>query len=288
MFRHLCLLLAFALSAHAQEIKADVDVEYGNANGKPLQLDVYQPAAKSEKPRPALLLIHGGGWILGSRKDFRGEAELAAKGGYVAFSVGYRLVFGSDTQWPAQLDDVQRAVRWVRANATRFNIDPERLGAVGVSAGGHLVAFLGTTDTRDNSDSALAAYSSRVKCVVDLFGPTDLNHDFSKVIPLGNQANELVKKLLGATPAEKPELAREASPLNRVDAKSAPFLIFHGQRDRLVPVTQSEVLHAALKKAGVESKLILFPDEDHGLNKPANQQTFRKETVEFLKRHLQP
>lgn len=286
MLRLLCVLLTSVAAVFSEEVRTERDVEYGRANGKPLLLDVYRPAAVAGKTHAAIMFIHGGGWVAGSKRDFRTEAETACKAGFVAFSVDYRLVFGAENRWPAQLDDVQRAVRWVRANAGRFAVDPERIGAFGGSAGGHLVTFLGTTDTRDNSDSALASYSSRVKCVVDLFGPSDLNHDFSKKVKLGSQANELVRMLLGGTPAEKVDAVRDASPLFRVDAKSAPFLIFHGSLDRIVPADQSEILHAALKKAGVESKFILFPDEDHGFAKPANQLRFRDETLAFFQRHL--
>lgn len=289
MFRFLFLLLSLALVVRADEkILTERDVEYGKVNGKALKLDIYRPAEKAAKPRKAIILVHGGGWNGGDKRDLRGKGERLAKHGFVAISVGYRLVFGEEGRWPAALDDVQRAVRWVRANAGRLEIDATKLGALGESAGGHLVMFLGTRETRDNSDAALAAYSSRVQCVVDIYGPSDLNHDFSKKVLFGLMANELIRNLLGGTPAEKPDAARDASPINQVNAKSAPFLIFHGGRDRLVPVGQSEILDAALKKAGVESKFVLFPEEDHGFAKPANQQTMHKETLAFLQRHLQP
>src|SRR6185369_856197 len=133
---------------------------------------------------------------------------------------------------------------------------------------GHLVALLGTMDTRDNSDADLAKYSSRVKCVVDLFGPTNLGEDFVGQEHLGATANELVKKFLGGSGfQEKLETAHEASPLLKVDAKTSPFLIFHGGADELVPPAQSEKMDAALKKAGIESKLIVFPGEGHGFKK---------------------
>jgi acetyl esterase/lipase len=282
------LTVVLAISACAADFTLEADVEYGRAGEKRLLLDVYQPSAKAGKPRAAVVLVHGGGWSGGNKRDMRPIAEQAARAGYVGFSVGYRLVFGEEGRWPQQLDDVQRSVRWIRANAARFGIDPACVGAVGASAGGHLVALLGTCDTRDNSDTALAPYSSRVKCVIDIFGPTDLADDFGPKVPLGKTANELIRAMIGGTPAEKPDAVREASPLMRIDSKTAPFLIFHGRKDRIVPPDQSEKFHAALEKAGIASKLIMFEDEDHGFAKKPNQERFAAEIVTFLAKHLAP
>lgn len=284
-----CVALAGSLFANAAEpITTEANVEYGRINGKPLLLDVLRPSAKSERPRPAIVLVHGGGWVAGDKRDMQGMAEAAAKEGFVAFNINYRLVFGGENTWPVPLDDTQRAVRWVRANAERYGIDPERLGAMGASAGGHLVTYLGTTETRDNADAALAKYSSRVQCVVDIFGPTDLNEDFTKKVKSGLMVNDLVRQLLGGTPAEKPDAVRDASPLWRVDAKSAPFLIFHGRQDALVPPDHSERLLAALQKAGVEANLVMFEDEGHGFGKKESQERFATETLAFFQRYLKP
>lgn len=282
------LHLTLVLCAHAQEFTVEKDVEYGRVGEKALLLDVLQPVGKAEKPRPAIVFVHGGGWISGDKRDMKGMAEAAAKHGYVCFNINYRLAFGGKDIWPAALDDTQRAVRWVRANAERYGIDAGRIGAIGASAGGHLVTYLGTTDTREQSDPALAQYSSRVQCVVNLFGPTDLTEDFTLKVKAGLAVNDMVRQFLGGTAQEKPEAAKEASPLWRVDAKSAPFLIFHGSLDALVPPDHSERLDAALKKAGVESTYILFPDEGHGWGKKANQDRFAAETLAFFKKHLKP
>lgn len=281
--------LFLALVARAQQVTTDTDIEYGRINNKPLLLDVTKPADKAEQLRPALIMVHGGGWVGGDKRDMRGVAEQVSRMGLVCFNINYRLTYGEENQWPAALDDTQRAIRWVRANAAKYGIDPERIGALGASAGGHLVALLGTIDTHDNSDIELAKFSSRVKCVVDLFGPTNLGEDFSTQERLGLTANELVKKFLGGVGyQEKLETAHEASPLLKVDAKSAPFLIFHGAADDLVPPAQSEKMDAALKKAGIESKLIVFPGEGHGFKKKENQERLARETAEFLRRHLNP
>jgi acetyl esterase/lipase len=253
-------------------------------------LDVYLPTQPTEKLRPAVLLVHGGGWIYGDRRQMRRTAEATATAGYVAFTLDYRLASGPSTIWPAQLDDVQRAVRWVRAHAAQYDVDPERLGAIGESAGGHLVTFLGTADTRDNSDPALARFSSRVQCVVDMYGPVVLvaEDEWRSPDERKGQAYGLISRLVGGKPEEHIQTLRAASPLWRVDAKSSPFLIFHGESDHRVPPKHSEHLHAALCKAGVESTLIIFPDEGHGFGKKDDLNRVHAETVSFLKRHLNP
>jgi acetyl esterase/lipase len=284
--KRLLLSLILAFTARAADFTVEPDVEYGRVGEKKLLLDVYKPTEKSDKPRAAVILVHGGGWSGGKRGDIRDIGVTVAKHGYVGFAVSYRLVFGEEGRWPQQLDDVQRSVRWVRANAERFGIDPARVGAIGGSAGGHLVALLGTCDTRDNSDPALASHSSRVKCVVDMCGPTELSDNFEPKVPLGKLANELIRAMIGGTPAEKPDAVREASPITRIDSKTVPFLIVHGRKDRIVPPDQSEKFHAALQKAGIESKLLMFEDEDHGFTKKANIEKFAAETVAFLAKHL--
>src|SRR4051812_33709683 len=124
---------------------------------------------------PAVILIHGGAMAFGKRFDLDKLARSVAEAGYVAFNIDYRLLsYDGMNQWPTQLDDVQLLVRWIRANAATYGVDAERIGALGHSAGGLLAAFLGTRETRDNSESTLAAYSSRVSCVVDLAGDVDL------------------------------------------------------------------------------------------------------------------
>jgi acetyl esterase/lipase len=290
MIRLVLFWVAFITVARAANINIENDVVYGRPNGKPMRLDIYHPIRFTEKPQPAVLLVHGGGWIYGDKWQMRHTAEMTATAGFVAFSINYRLVSGPNTRWPAQLDDVQRAVRWVRAHAVQYGVDPDRIGAIGESAGGHLVTFLGTSDTRDNSDPALSQYSSRVQCVVDMYGPQVLVGDDGWKSPddRKTQAYSLIAQLIGGKPEENVEALREASPLWRVDAKSSPFLIFHGGRDHRVPQRHSETLDAHLRKAGVESTLIIFPDEGHGFGKKEDIDRFDVETVRFLKQHLNP
>src|SRR5215207_90919 len=150
-------------SGSRDAIEQEVDVVYGEADGQELLLDISRPPAR-ETPRAAVLLFHGGAWMVGTagRESMAQPATALAEDGYVAFNVEYRLTGdpASEHLWPAQLDDAQRAVRWVRANADRYGVDPERVGAYGHSAGGHLASLLGVREARDASDPDLAGFSS--------------------------------------------------------------------------------------------------------------------------------
>lgn len=263
-------------------LEPECGIVYGEVNGEALLLDVY-PGGPREGLRPAVMLIHGGGMWTGSRADMAGPARELARAGYVAVSVDYRLVDASTgrNQWPAQLDDVQLAVRWLRVNADRFGADPERIGAYGWSAGGQLAALLGTRDTRSQKDSSLTAHSSRVSCVVDLAGDVDLS---SYTLP---PARDEVEALLGGTFERVPEHYRDVSPLTWVGATSASFLIIHGLDDDVVPIEQSRRLASALRAAGVEVTSVEMPLAGHG-DLIDRWSLTGHHTLAFLGRHLRP
>ena len=257
------------------------NVVYGVAAGQKLVLDIYQPKGVTGL-RPALLFVHGGGWAAGSKETFGDASANMTKQGYVTFAINYRLIQNGKNLWPAQLDDVQRAVRWIRAHAADYHVDPTRIGAIGHSAGGHLVACLATRETRDNADPTLSAYSSRVTCAVDMSGPVDLT------VSDNPQADGIIAALLGGKNTEKPALARDASPLFFVDAMTAPVLIIHGRCDTLVAVRHAEQFEAALHRAGVETQSLIFSDEGHGFTKKENSTRMIVEAVAFLKKYLKP
>lgn len=275
------------LSDHVKPLKG---VAYGQAAGETLLLDAFIPPDKFPRPVPAVVLVHGGGWRSGGRDtSIVGPLALAlAQEGIAAFSIDYRLVkSGADgqtlqNQFPAAWDDCQRAVRWVRRNAERFGIDPERIGATGHSAGGHLSSLLGTTDTRDNSDAQLAPFSSRVKAVVSLYGPQDLARSVSTVAGDGTPVQQIVDSFVGRDDSRR----REASPRHHIDDRTAAFLIFHGTEDRTVPIEQSRDFYAALKAAHRDAEFIELTGEDHSIRQPENQALFRKKTLEFFLRKL--
>jgi acetyl esterase/lipase len=280
-----CLL--WVTPSCAQNYTIESDVVYGETGGQPLMLDIYMPKPEPTSARPAIVIVHGGGWSAGSRKGALQQsiAKTFAQEGFVCVSVGYRLVTRDANKYPAAVDDVQRAVRWLRANARKYHIDPNRIGAIGDSAGGHLVSLLGTRETRDNSDPALARYSSKVNCVVNLYGPADFTIKASPAV--NSAAISILTYFFGKTQEEAPEIYREASPVTHVSKNSAPFLIFHGSQDFLVPLDQSQRLHDALKRAGAEVKLVVV-DDGHGFRKKENQELFFQETRAFFARHLKP
>lgn len=272
--------------AAAQEtllIEKETDVAYGQsgaAGSDELILDIYRPPAR-EDPRPAVVIVFGGGWVERSKADWSADAEKIAEAGYVVLNLNYRLMKPDGSNpWPDQFDDIQRAVRWVRANVETYGVDPERLGAVGHSSGGQMVGLLGTRETRDNSDPALADYSSRVDAVVDLAGDMDL------MIPFPDAgANDVATKFFGGTREVVPEVYREASPLEWVDEETVPFLILQGSAGDPA-FEHSRLMTEALHEAGVEVVYGEFPHVDH--ISLINWDLMGPETLAFLGRHLHP
>ena len=262
-------------AAVAQEatptIETEVRVPYGEANGMPLHLDVLLPPVAAP-PRPAVILFPG--WSE-SRYATTTPAQELARAGYVAVMVDYTM------KWPEFIDDAQLAVRWVRANADRYGIDPERICAYGFSAGGQLAAMLAVRDTRDTTDPEFAEYSSRVACAVDLAGTTDATIPHSDPYE-----NEVRAEELGGTLEEVPEAYDDVSPVAWVDTKSAPMLIIQGTGDLTNPVEQSRLLVTALQEAGVEVIYAELVGETHfsifdwTLSGPL--------VLTFLDRHLDP
>jgi acetyl esterase/lipase len=255
------------------------NVVYAKVDGTELHVDIYEPARSSAEPLPAVILIHGGGWSAFDKSTMRGMGGFLSRSGFVAFAVDYRLFRAGENRWPAQLDDVQRAVRWIRANASKYGVDPDHIGAFGHSAGAQVAALLGLEDTRDNSDPALAKYSSRVQAVVDVSGPSDFttNHD-----PDGDQ---FLTNFLGASFSQNPQAWRDASPVFHVSKKDAPFLIFHGTKDEDVPIAQAQELYDKLKAAGVPVSFTKV-DDVHTFRTPEARMQLAIETREFFSRYL--
>ncbi len=259
-------------------VTVDENVRYGSVGGSELRLDVYEPG-RQDQARPAVLLIHGGGWTSFDKSTMRGMGQFLARSGFVAFAVDYRLFHDDENCWPAQLDDVQRAVRWVRAKATKYGVNSERIGAFGHSAGAQLAALLGMEETRDNSDAALARYSSRVQAVVDVSGPSDFTRDHDP------DGDAFLANFLGADYSKNPEVWREASPVSHVSKATAPFLIVHGTQDQNVPMSQSEELLERLQSAGVKAALIKVNDV-HTFQTPEARRKMAMETLAFFDRYL--
>jgi acetyl esterase/lipase len=277
--RWLFLVLLVAAPAKAQPaITTSWDVVYARAGDRELKLDLARPTTRG--PHPAVVVLHGGGWRMGNKKDVRPWVEMLARRGYVAAGVAYRLA--PDHVFPAQIEDCKTAVRFLRTNADTYAIDKDRVAAMGYSAGGHLACLLGLTDESVGFDGKLyPAQSSKVSCVIDYFGPTDLA-GFGK-----DEAAQrsMLGPLIGAKFTEKPEAHERASPLTYVKRGTPPFLIFHGTKDWIVPIEQSRALANKLKDVGGSVKLIEVPDEGHGWAGRANVGT-TEATLEFLAEQL--
>jgi acetyl esterase/lipase len=259
----------------ANPVTVQEDIVYGVQGGEKLLLDLYQPGDAATQPRPAVVLIHGGGWTDLNKSTMRGMGNFLARSGYVAISVNYRLLHGSENRWPAQLDDVQRAVRWLRASASKYDVDPNRIGAFGHSSGAQLAALLGMEDTRDNSDPELAKYSSRVRAVVDVSGPVDFVV-YGKAHTPGQLAN-----LFGGDYDKIPDVWRDASPVYHVNKADAHFLIVHGTQDDNVAISQAQEFYDKLQKAGVAVSFVKF-EEGHTFQTEEARRLLALQTLTFF------
>lgn len=250
------------------------------------RIDIWG-APSAAGPMPVILWVHGGGFAMGDKSNPEGHAALQAAGFAVA-SMNYR--YSSDAIWPAQRDDVAAAIRHLRSYASRYGIDPDRIGIWGASAGGHLAATAGTALASDPE--------TRVQAVVDWFGPIDfvaMDADMaasgvSTSTTLASDSPE--SRLIGAAVGERPDLARAASPLNAImtlpaGATLPPFLIMHGAQDDFIAARQSERLAAALRARGGTAELVILPDGTHGGGGFTDAAATQR-VVAFFARHLRP
>jgi acetyl esterase/lipase len=236
--------------------KLQRNLTYCSVDGVDLKLDLYFPA-QTLKPSPVAVFVHGGGWSSGDKAggNLIPFSDLASQGFFVA-AVNYRLA--PRYKFPTMIEDVKCAVRFLRANAVKLNIDPNRIGAWGGSAGGHLVALLGTTDASAGFDvGQYADQPSRVQAVVDMFGPTDLNEMFPS-------ASERIIQNVFEIKSSAGETAKLASPVTYVTSDDPPFLILQGDKDQTVPPKQSQVLYDRLKGVGVPATLVMVKNAGHG------------------------
>jgi len=236
------------------------DIEYGRVGDRPLQLDLYVPK-EIKKPVPALIFIHGGGWSSGHRTDYKYYTVRFAARGYVAATVSYRFV--QETPFPACVQDVKCAVRWMRANAEQYHVNPDKIAAIGGSAGGHLSLMLGYSAgvPELEGDGGHAEYSSAVQAVVDLYGPYNLTLDLpARDHPL------LVNFFGGKRYNEVPDQYALGSPSTHLDESDPPTLVFQGTIDDLVPVEQSDLLVEDLKRLGIPSVYERYDGYPHAMD----------------------
>jgi acetyl esterase/lipase len=266
------------------------NVIYGHAADVELKMDLYIPTNVTSKVLPVVMYVHGGGWQIGSKSmlaSIPGSAELLRRG-YLVAAINYRLA--PKYKFPAMLEDAKCAVRFLRAHAKEYKLDPNHIGVIGDSAGGHLVALLGLTDASAGFEGqgGWSGQSSRVQAVVDFYGPTD----FTTMWATNSKISiALIQDAFGAKAAGDPILKR-ASPVTYVSSHAPPFLILHGDHDGLVELKQSVELHEKLKAAGVSSTFVVITNFSHGftpwgLKSSPNKAELSKMVADFFDRNLQ-
>jgi len=272
-------------------VRADKDIPYVPGDDKAQRLDLYLPEPAAETPLPLIVCIHGGGWRGGS-KAWCPMLYMVGRG-YAVASVEYR--FSQQAVFPAQIQDCQAAIRWLRANSQKYHFDPQRIGVIGASAGGHLVALLGTAGGKQsfapiggNDDQ-----SDRVQAVCDYYGPTDFSTVMQQAADDPNVKNifqfntpsDPYSGLIGVNLGSDQQKSDAVSPVHYVSQDNPPILILHGTHDALVPYAQSTELVAALKAKGVDVLLQTLPGSGHGgpaFGKPA----LAALVTNFFDRHL--
>ncbi len=246
-------------------VTATRGIVYVEGGGASQSLDIFVP--KDTKNPPLIVFVHGGGWSAGSKEQ--NPAMQFTRSGFAVASINYRLT--REAIFPAQIADCRAAIRYLRSHAKEYGYDGDRIGVWGTSAGGHLVALLGTgADVKElDGDNKVAPTSCAVQAVADFFGPTDLlaisNHPSTIK---HHDASSPESRLLGGPPPEKRELAALANPITHIGKNVPPFLIMHGDKDPLVPLNQSELLNNALKKANADVEFQVVEGAGHGFAGP--------------------
>jgi acetyl esterase/lipase len=260
-------------------VSADTDLVYRRVGERRVRLDLYKPrGAPPPGGRPAVIALHGGGWRGGSKTPYGRMAAALAERGYVVAAVDYQVSRPGAPSWPANLEDVRAAVRWLRRHASDHGVDPNRIAALGASAGGHLAALLGALPDGPPPPPDGATTSARVQAVIDFYGPSDLPALAEPNAP----ARDSVALYLGGTPSEVPDCYELASPVRHVSPDDPPMLLIHGDDDQRVPVDQSRRLARALAAAGVPHRLIVIAGARHGFDFQVGDRDLLPEILAFL------
>ena len=264
------LFVVFALMSAAQAQDVKRDIPYAEPAHDRHVLDVYSPAGA--KNFPVVFWIHGGGWQAGDKSLGSNSFQLRlARDGYAVASINYRL--SGEAIFPAQINDCKAAIRWLRANAAQYNLDPTRIGVWGSSAGGHLAALVGTSNDVTDLEGTVGGnsqYSSRVQAVGDWYGPTDFLQMDVQAGQAGcigsnhNSGDSPESRLLGCAIQTCPQTVQRANPMTYATRDDPPFFIQHGQIDCTVPPGQSQILQNLLQSIERDTSLTLFDATGHG------------------------
>jgi acetyl esterase/lipase len=288
---HLLLLVLFSaasivqISAAALSVPDDVRfatrIEYANPDNQHLQLNLARPATGSG-PFPAVICIHGGGFVGGTREGYDRLCITLAQHGFIAATITYRLA--PKYEYPAAIHDCKAAVRWFRANAAKYGIDPKRIGVTGGSAGGHLAQFLGVTaNVPEFEGDQNPGFPSSVVCVVNSYGPSDFTKSYGKSV----DAARVLPLFLGGDLEHARAKHIRSSPLNWVTPDAAPTLLLHGTDDKYVAYEQAVWMRDRLASCGVEVKLLTLEGAGHGF-KGADAEKADKALLDFFTSHLKP
>jgi acetyl esterase/lipase len=286
-FTTLWAVVLITLSAHAADLPIPDNVsftravEYASPDDQHLQLDLAQPK-DGVGPFPAILCIHGGGFRAGTREGYDKLCLNLAQHGYVAVTITYRLA--PKYPFPAAILDTKAAVRWLRANAAKYHIDPNRIGVTGGSAGGHLAQFLGVTaGVKEFEGEGNLDQSSSVNCVVNYYGPSDFTKSYGKSV----DAAEVLPLFFGGNLDTKRREHIVGSPLYWITPNAAPTLCVHGTEDKYVNYEQATWLVDRLKASMVEAELLTLPGAGHGFKKDDAKKA-DEAMLAFFDKHLKP
>jgi len=259
-------------------ITVEKDVQYGVGGDTPLLLDIYSPK-EIKKPVPALIFIHGGGWKGGDKKSYSPYTIAYAEKGYVAATILYRKV--PKALFPAPVEDAKCAVRWMRANAKKYNVDPNKIAVLGGSAGGHLSMMVAySDDPKLEGNGGHADQSSRVQAVVNLYGVPDMTGALAANSPE-------CTGFIGKPQAEAMDLYALASPITHITKDDPPTLSFHGTIDDLIPPAETENLHKKLEDAGVPNAYSIIEGWPHTMDAAVEVNAYCRYVIDrFLEKYL--
>lgn len=279
-----CAVLALlpGVCSAQDNIVFEQGIEYANPDNQHLCVNMARPK-EGNGPFPAILCIHGGGFRAGHRDGYNNQIKMLAQNGYVAFTVSYRLA--PKYQFPAAIYDTKAAVRWVRANAAKYHIDPNRIGVTGGSAGGHLVQFLGVTgDVKQfEGDEGNPEQSSKVTCVVNFYGPSDFTQSYGHSV----DAAEVLPLWLGGDLTTARQKHIVSSPLYWVTPNASPTLFIHGTKDNYVAYDQAVWIYDRMKATGVEVELMKMEGAGHGFG-GEDAKRADEAMMKWFDKHLHP
>ena len=284
----LCFVPRLGGQAPEEEFTVISDVQYCTGGGRPLLMDVFIPKHRNRTPTPAVLWIHGGGWERGDKNGNSG-ALLLANEGFVTASLFYRL--SVDSPFPADIEDCKCAIRFLRANASKYGIDPDRIGVAGASAGGHLAELVATADQSAGleGEGGWRDVSSKVQAASAYYGASDFTVG---AMQFQHHTGQVIVKLFRGTEKEKPELYRKASPLFYVSKDDPPLFLAHGEEDDLVLFDQSVRMAEAYRQAGLPVEFIAVKNAGHDFEHVGDAplspsiEIIHQKTIDFFNRYL--